>query len=147
MTRRWTRSVLVAALGWLLVLAGTVLPWTSNRAGRSTWLVEVAERHPLLITQYVGALVVLGIGLAMLVLGAPTSTVLLPAVAGALTLLGVVLATPRPEAITIGADAFGRTFETYDQTTWSAGPASVVLGGLLMVAVAVSYARTRRRPE
>lgn len=128
--------------GWLLSLAGVVLPWTDNRISGHVWLVELVERDFGVVALYAGALGALALAVVMIILCASRIAVVLPAAVGLLAMIITVLVTPRGDTMFDGYDSTGRPFGGSEPTSWSFGTASAVLGALVVVAVGIGYARS-----
>lgn len=131
-----------AGLGWLLSLAGVALPWTDNRISGQVWLVELVERHVGVVALYAGALGALALSVVMIILRAARIAVVLPAAVGLLTMIITVLVTPRGDTIFDGADSTGRPFGGSEPTSWSFGPATALLGAVLVLVVGIGCARS-----
>lgn len=143
--RRSARSVVLAVAGWLLVLGGLLLPWTHTTPSGSHWLVEELDRHWGLVGLFGGGLAALALAVVLLALRSPPGTAFAPALAGSLTVVAVVLATPRPHTISEGVDSTGRPFRFDSETVMSAGAVSAVLGAALIMIITVHGARAPRR--
>ena len=140
--RRFTTGA--ALVGWLLALGAVALPWTYNRRSGSRWLLDLLERHPLVVVGYIGGLGILSLALFVLFLQAPPFPALLPATAAALAMTGVAVATPRPDTLWDGVDSTGRSIGGSDPTLLSFGAAAAVLGAVLVLTAAIIQSRTRR---
>lgn len=144
-TSRPRALTVVAAGGWVLAASGLVLPWTDNRMSEGRWLLELAERHPVVVAIYVQALLVL---YAAAVLAALPAHPVLPAtLAGAAVVLMVVLAvaTPLPTTTFTAFDGSGRQLGGSVASTLSYGPAAAGLGALGVLVAVLGLARQRRR--